>query len=51
MNLRHNHFRTDVRRHTFGMRVPKIWKDIPMEIRSEVKINQRKNKYDEFISA
>ncbi len=51
MNLRHKPFRTDVRRHSYGVRVPKIWNDIPMEVRSEVKINQLKNKYDEFISA
>ena len=51
VNLRHKPFRTDVRRHSYGVRVPKIWNDIPMEVRSEVKINQLKNKYDEFISA
>ena len=50
VNLRHKPFRTDIRRHSY-VRVPKLWNDIPMEVRSEVKINQLKNKYDEFISA
>ena len=51
VNLRHKPFRTDIRRHSYGVRVPKIWNDIPMKVRSEVKIYQLKNKYDEFISA
>ena len=44
VNRRHKPFRTDVRRHSYGVRVPKIWDDIPMEVRSQVKINQLKNK-------
>ena len=43
--------RTDVSRHSYGVRVPKIWNIIPMEVKSVVKINQLKNKYNDFNSA
>ena len=41
---------TQTLKSSYDVRVPKIWNDIPKEVRSVVKIDQLKNKYDEFIS-
>ena len=48
LNLKHKSFNSDWRKHSFSVRAPKLWNEIPDSIRSSKTLNTFKKKYDEI---
>ena len=48
LNLKHKSFNSDWRKHSFSVRAPKLWNEIPDSVRSSKTLNTFKKKYDEI---
>ena len=47
LNLKQGSFQTELRKHAFAIRVPKMWNELPNQVREARTLNLFKNRYDE----
>ena len=47
LNLKQGSFQTELRKHAFAIRVPKMWNELPNQVREARTLNLFKNRYDD----